>query len=225
MQLDQLIQPLQTRCPSAFGGEYRLRVSAISIYCRTEGNCDGSSGTPTGTEGRHRPSGARPRKVGKRSNPFVRVRWCGCLISVRLDRCCRRGRMTGCHPERPVVVSRANRSRRPQAVIQVSLKNGPVMPHIRVFRRWMRGIIWISSTVHAFRVCKACRAGSRLVAASGRAISCVCQDWFQGRLQAIIICSHARRGLVRVPRAALRVTRDRASRFNPVPLRPGQEAR
>jgi hypothetical protein len=175
--------------------------------------------------GRHRPSGARPRKVGKRSNPFVRVRWCGCLISVRLDRCCRRGRMTGCHPERPVVVSRANRSRRPQAVIQVSLKNGPVMPHIRVFRRWMRGIIWISSTVHAFRVCKACRAGSRLVAASGRAISCVCQDWFQGRLQAIIICSHARRGLVRVPRAALRVTRDRASRFNPVPLRPGQEAR
>jgi hypothetical protein len=127
VQLDQLIQPLQTRCPSAFGAEYRLRVSAISIYCRTEGNCDGSSGTPTGTEGRHRPSGARPRKVGKRSNPFVRVRWCGCLISVRLDRCCRRGRMTGCHPERPVVVSRANRSRRPQAVIQVSLKNGPVM--------------------------------------------------------------------------------------------------
>jgi hypothetical protein len=33
--------------------------------------------------GRHRPSDARPRKVGKRSNPFVRVRWCGCLISVR----------------------------------------------------------------------------------------------------------------------------------------------
>jgi hypothetical protein len=51
VQLDQLIQPLQTRCPSAFGAEYRLRVSAISIYCRTEGNCDGSSGTPTGTEG------------------------------------------------------------------------------------------------------------------------------------------------------------------------------
>jgi hypothetical protein len=70
--------------------------------------------------------------------------------------------MTGCHPERPVVVSRANRSRRPQAVIQVSLKNGPVMPHIRVFRRWMRGIIWISSTVHAFRVCKACRQEAAL---------------------------------------------------------------
>src|ERR1700692_405986 len=53
VQLDQLIQPLQTGCPSAFvlnTASGFLRSLSI-VGQRATGNCDGSSGTPTGTEG------------------------------------------------------------------------------------------------------------------------------------------------------------------------------
>ena len=130
-----------------------LRSRSI-VGQRATGNCDGSSGTPTGTEGatpaewcaaEERRQKVEPVRSGAlvRMPDFAASRpmlpsWPDDRVPLRTAGC-----RVASEPFKSTPSSHPSR-----------LKKGPVMTHIRVFRRWMRGIIWISSTVHAFRACK-----------------------------------------------------------------------